>query len=173
MKIEEVNLSQIRPDRVQLLVDALRSGQFKQGYNRLAYKTYHYDDVTGVLQEGEDAEYCCLGVACEVAIANGAPVSAKWDAERMGIRRKTYGEMFRSAAQLPAAVAEWFGFVHASDNHPTGDPVLVSPLAVDVASVFNDSKRWDFEKIADLFEFTYVLQGHLEDGFTYNEIGVP
>lgn len=43
-------------------VEALESGRYKQGSSYLATI---------------DNEYCCLGVACEVAIENGVPVQKK------------------------------------------------------------------------------------------------
>lgn len=41
----------------QVWLDALRSGNYKQGRSRLKYKEKHEEEI----------RYCCLGVLCEVA----------------------------------------------------------------------------------------------------------
>lgn len=48
-------------NRIKTWITFLRSGKYKQGKGRLAYKA----DVTNE----KELNYCCLGVACEVAIA--------------------------------------------------------------------------------------------------------
>lgn len=51
---------------IQLWIDALESGRFLQGNGFLALR-----DAEGRMR------FCCLGVACEVAIANGVEISRR------------------------------------------------------------------------------------------------
>jgi hypothetical protein len=55
----------------RLWVDALRSGEYKQGQGGLAQLTIQ-DEIV----------YCCLGVLCEVAIKSGLPL-VKDDSENI------------------------------------------------------------------------------------------
>ena len=83
--------------RIKLLVEALRSGEYKQARDALRVGN----------------RYCCLGVACDVYRKETG--SGEW------IRSK-YGPRFMSfldeVAGMPSAVAGWYGL--------TGNPVLVS-----------------------------------------------
>jgi hypothetical protein len=49
----------VNRERVALLVEALESGQYEQGRWSLS----------------KDGKFCCLGVACEVARANGLSIT--------------------------------------------------------------------------------------------------
>src|SRR5687767_2414328 len=55
MKIEDLDLTQVNISAVQEWINALRSGNYRQGKNALARST------------AEGTEYCCMGVACEIA----------------------------------------------------------------------------------------------------------
>lgn len=124
-------------ERVQLLVDALRSGEYTQ--------------TTGELER--DGRNCCLGVACRVAIKNGLDVAVNiLDGE---VRYDGNG------AQLPNSVKAWYDF-EGSDPY-----IQVSPDDVDeenkdfartpvYATTANDDFDLDFNKIADAFERTYI-----------------
>lgn len=106
---------EIDETRMRLLVSALKSGQYPQ--------------VKGVLtQVNEDAVvqgHCCLGVACEVAIANGLPVqklvATESDFEaNPDLAESTVEEILNDfgscviydghAGDLPLSVSEWYGF---------------------------------------------------------------
>lgn len=64
--------------------EALRSGKYKQGRNTLRYSD----------------EFCCLGVACDIAIENGVALTVAQD---------EYGEWTYGgkADVLPPSVQEW------------------------------------------------------------------
>lgn len=68
-------------------LDALKSGEYHQTYTFLAKKTNRWG-------------YCCLGVACEVAIKEGIPLKVK----KRG-RRKCYGESEEQGV-LPVELVE-------------------------------------------------------------------
>lgn len=119
-------------ERVQLLVDALRSGEFQQGQCRL----------------NRNETLCCLGVACEVAIRHGVTV-----------RREEYSDSYDrwveydgEIAYPPSSVTAWFGF---TDN----DPMLFSPTGEPSrATWMNDERDYSFAQIADAFERTFLAE---------------
>lgn len=80
----EANGNTLNRDRIQLWLEALRSGEYRQ--------------VHGTL--GSEGGYCCLGVACEVAIKNGPVVNRRLD----GV--VSYDG---SSNLLPNSVVDWFG----------------------------------------------------------------
>lgn len=134
--------------RAKAWVEALRSGQYPQGYGVL----------TRLNEPGEPASFCCLGVLCELAIADGAPVRV----ENYGSRAYD-GE----TGGLPLSVRRWAGL----DN---GNPVIqrwTEPEPCGVCGVVhenreggltaaaaNDTRRYDFNKIADLIEKTFLSE---------------
>lgn len=81
-------------ERVKLLVDALRSEDYRQGRNQLRLND----------------RYCCLGVACDIAAKNGV---GHWSGESIIV--SDYSD--ESTVQLPDGVRDWFGFRQA-------DPVI-------------------------------------------------
>lgn len=135
-------------ERVQMLVDALRSGQYAQASNQLAY-------IGG---DGGD-RFCCLGVAMEIAIANGCPITYRDDddPDRNGQATRFYLDAEGNNEEtnvLTYAAMEWYGF------HDTNPDLTVSRemnvKGRETASELNDSARWDFAKIADAFEATFL-----------------
>lgn len=127
--------------RVQLLVDALRSGEYVQGNGAL------HD----IMPNGS-SKFCCLGVACQVAIKNGLPLHTE-----LRSRGMMYGDNLNEmrGGVLPDTVAEWFGFDDYSPD--ILDAVAGQTLAVDA----NDGLRWDFNRIADGFERAYITHPEL------------
>jgi len=139
-------------DRIRKFVAALRSGEYPQ--------------TIGALQRTSDRVgpigFCCLGVACEVAIQDGLELQkfdliGQPDLVRYGTTLKDC-----SGDVLPTEVAEWYGF---QDENPK----LVMPVKTDAylfmdvdrerqvrATTLNDSRRFDFNEIADAFERTYL-----------------
>lgn len=77
-------------ERVKLLVDALRSGDFRQARNRL---------------RDDDDKMCCLGVACEVARISDAV--GYWS-NCTFVSNAVSSD--HSTSNLPSGVAEWYGF---------------------------------------------------------------
>lgn len=115
-------------------VKALRSGMYLQGHQRLAYLDYE-----GV------PRYCCLGVACEVAIENG--LRLKVAADVYGEHTKTYNG---SVGLLPTETMEWLGLPRFDPKLDFGDGLVIS------ASKANDDRRFDFDTIANAIERTYL-----------------
>lgn len=128
-------------ERIQLLVDALRSGKFRKTTGFLAKRV------------GKSKRYCCLGVGCEVARRNGLAVKSEyvdvlgkyryWAAQADGIWSSELG-------RLPSAVADWYGI--------SGNPLLKSPdgISEGLAIDLNDEENLPLAKIADWFEATYL-----------------
>lgn len=125
-----------RRRRIQLWVDALRSGKYRQ--------------TTGMLHR-KNGGYCCLGVACDVYRLETERGS--WD-----VRNACEGadgadfvvKSDRDAAVMPSDVRRWFGF-------DTSDPEVLMPDG-DTArlAILNDENRFRFKKIAQLIEKTYL-----------------
>jgi len=125
---------------IQKWVDALRSGKYIQGRNQLAYVT----------SETGENRYCCLGVACELAIENGVKLS----------RTKLFGDSayglyaygpFEETLRLPEAVVIWLGTQNADQSLLDQDPKCGGRQL----SVVNDA-GFDFDYIANLIEREYL-----------------
>lgn len=82
------------------LVTALRSGEYPQGRGAL-----RWNDT-----------YCCLGVACEVAVRHGVIAPATKGVTVLDSTRYYYGPE-RDYAYLSKAVMEWFGFDDRAPQH--------------------------------------------------------
>ena len=128
----------VNKERVQLLVNALRSGEFEQGKGSLKLpnegKTY----------------YCCLGVATEVALRNGLRIEvpeAEVDEEGndLNVEERAY-PWGQSDQILCTPVMEWYGF-----SYP--DPELRATYR---ATAWNDDFDASFDTIADMFEDTFI-----------------
>ena len=121
---------------IRLWVDALRSGDYAQCHNAL-------NDGKG---------FCCLGVACEVAIRSGVDVLR--GTEEIGHSDdgtpKTRATYDNNGGYPPSAVREWLGL-------PEANPRLSPPDGGVTSAVFaNDSAAWTFARIADAIEHTYL-----------------
>jgi hypothetical protein len=135
----------VNKENMQLWVQALESGQYKQGQNSLAretkastwYKPWTWSDTK--------TRYCCLGVACEVARQNGVnlPKTTRYETVRYG----KYATM-----TLPAEVVQWLD-VASSDPY-------VAPGTSAVAA--NDELRWSFAKIAAELRKMYLTEENNE-----------
>lgn len=121
-------------ERVQKLIDALRSGEFKQ--------------IKGKIKSDEG--HCCLGVACEVfkketGTGNWIQVNSLPGARiefRMNLDDWSAGDY------LPVAVRDWYGF-------DVDDPRLIAGQNdFKNATTMNDQMDWNFNQIADAFERT-------------------
>jgi hypothetical protein len=151
-------------ERIQLFTAALRSGRFQQGTGALARR------IDGTWQ------YCCLGVACEVAAENGLDLPHEDTASAGGgvLRHYTHSgrvtkdpfDDFVNYVVLPASVSDWYGF----DNH---DPDLnfddIGEVLGEVrrepvsAAEANDGHGKNFAEIADAFDATYVGSAEPDD----------
>lgn len=141
----------IDKERVRLLVAALRSGDYTQ--------------ARGTLRRDE-REYCCLGVACDVASLNGLGIG--W--------RNVIGEgcgcgdcpdrwRFDGAGDnMPPSVYNWFGFDDPDDVALVGTPydpdIAIDADSNNVTMVrANDVLEWNFNQIADALETRYLNEG--------------
>lgn len=91
-------------ERKRLLIEALRSGEFKQ--------------TRGVLKDSEG--HCCLGVACEVYLRNVGV--GKWNEDySFSCRKKCFSfvsaEYAAETGVLPYQVREWFGFTESNPRY--------------------------------------------------------
>lgn len=123
----------VNNDRVRLLVDALRSGEYKQGEGSLRRNL-----------EG-NPKFCCLGVACDIAKKNGLEIKILGDEEDDNdVFYDEEGEF------LPDSVRDWYGFV---DMDPIVDTELHGKI---LATEANDTYELDFPAIAKAFEDEYL-----------------
>lgn len=127
----------INTARVELLVRALESGEYRKG--------------TGLLHKITDKgeEWCCLGVACDIAARGGCQV----------IREMFNGaECFGGERQvLPPSVMRWFGFEESKPQLLREDGIPVT------ATMWNDhgpdgknAPEDDFTRIAAAFRRTFL-----------------
>ena len=109
-------------------VAALRSGEYKQGFEQLK-------DCNG--------NFCCLGVLSDLAEKEGIVESVQEEIgpRAFGYRTKGSENSFKFGT-LPKAVMDWAGL--DSDNPIIGDN--------NRATYCNDVCRMSFNKIADLVE---------------------
>ena len=133
--------------RVRMLVNALLSGEFKQGRGLLKQ------------QAGKRELYYCLGVACEVynkwAKRNGKR-QLKLTADPDSEGKECYLYNGHSSV-LPYEVQRWFGF-------DSNDPVFESKFLEEItATTLNDDKKYNFKRIAKAFENTFIK------GVTWNK----
>lgn len=122
-------------------VEALRSGKYEQG--------------TGALTTGS-GRYCCLGVLCDLAVADGAiepPIVVEAGMLAYGTRGET--------EHLPRLVQLWAGLEQHSPE------VLVDPDEGSWQELveLNDNTGLNFHEIADLIEAQDKdWEGHYGEG---------
>ena len=117
-------------ENIQKLVHELRTTEKLQGQDYLASR----------------GTYCCMGIACEIALSNGV----KLDVYRPSAGRPVW--YYNSLYTLPKEVQDFYGF----DN---SDPALFAEDGeLSCASELNDLKNYSFTRIADAFERTYLSE---------------
>lgn len=121
-------------DNILLWVEALESGDYEQGFEKLHLRR----------PDGRET-FCCLGVACVVAIANGVPLKVEssnpvWEFESAQISYDYDAEL------LPPKVVEWLGL-------PASNPILIDRCATE----WNDVDEADFDGLARLIREEYGL----------------
>lgn len=94
----------------KLWVEALRSGRFQQGRERL--KTINN-------------EFCCLGVACEISGLGAWTEGGLY----------AVGEIDRSATILPTAVRDWLGLVNNASNYEDGQLTVHNDAGASFAEI--------------------------------------
>lgn len=122
---------------IQLWVDALRSGEF--------------DQCQDVLHKQEDG-YCCLGVACEVAIQDGLPLErrpSEWDhalVVEYGVRGQFDPQL------LPLQVQEWAGLDGGSGVDLPG---ITTYHGFHISLIDLNDSGLTFDQIADVIEWYF------------------
>lgn len=119
-------------------VEALRSGKYKQGYGCLA--AIHTD-----LEGKKTEEYCCLGVACEVAIENGLKIET-FVTKGAFHEYKAYGHKEESSV-LPHQVIQWLGMASANGSYFPDENADLTTLIEK-----NDGRHNSFDAIANIIE---------------------
>jgi len=121
-------------------------------YNLINIKKWHDGLVSGYYQQGsgtlvKDSLYCCLGVACHLAIKDGAPLLEVDDEDGHGFERVAANYM--ETDTLPPEVKEWLGIQQ-------GDPELATESDGYVtASSLNDEAVYNFAQIAECIVRTW------------------
>ena len=153
----------VNKERVQLLVDALRSPEFagKQGKHRLS------SELTSKITNKQDVmqyKHCCLGVACIVAKRAGLNVLfvPRTEPEPVGDGSATQTYLSWSGVNsygashtaLPEAVLAWYGFDEYDPELRFGRSDETQP-----ASWLNDDLNMTFNQLASAFERTYLRDG--------------
>lgn len=137
-------MPEVNKKRVRLWVDALRSGEYEQTQAIL---------LTGTGSGG--LRFCCLGVACEVALKHGS-LPMRRDGVEYVVTETDGGEHDDHGQELPVVVKDWFGFTHTNPHlqvppgSDIGDDEKVTAIGL------NDDHEWDFNRIADAVEYTYL-----------------
>lgn len=103
-------------------VAALRSGKYKQGRYFL----------------NSEGKFCCLGVACEVAIENGVELTKETVLDSDNVACIAYNGEYQ---YLPTPVIQWLGLSYNSRHINAGSYLVL----------LNDSST-TFDKIAELIE---------------------
>lgn len=124
-------------DRVRKLVRVLRTTKRKQGTGNLAK-----------ILTPRQKSYCCLGIACEMAIKEGLEVDRE-------VERYAHANVVRyggTTTTLPKLVMDWFGFEDF-------DPTLIDESEIrTTATDLNDERNYNFKRIAAAFERTYLSE---------------
>lgn len=139
----------MRQDVKEKWVAALRSGEYEQTKGYLG-RTVTKDDGTQVMG------YCCLGVLCQVAVAEGV-IEAPYEAEEGHCVTLVYAGY--EEVELPYMVRDWAGLdrVDPEVRTPEGAGDLTSfmgtgqPNRTTLASL-NDADGFTFAQIADVIE---------------------
>lgn len=129
----------MNPQIKQRWVEALRSGEYKQG--RCALRSVGPDG---------DEQFCCLGVLADLAARDGID---GWHPPEPGgeLYRWRYGDdSFSWTGALPTVVSEWAGTSNSNTLVRVPDPPF-RDQPVDLITL-NDSLEWSFEQIADVIE---------------------
>lgn len=152
----QMTAEQVR--HVQLLVAALRSGQFTQVKSNLSYVKFDHNPESTTYGK-VTAKDCCLGVACKVAMGNGVPLFTTFinqASEVAGfIQYGSHPSMHMEQTALPGVVSDWYGFRDQNPYLLRPEPETPNKLTISAAGA-NDNEEWTFDEIADGFERSYV-----------------
>lgn len=108
-------------------IEALRSGKFEQ--------------TQGWLRNHEG--YCCLGVACELALEAGIIEESYFD------DNSEYASYDGEDTELPEVVAEWLGLTNPAGRY---EPETPDPDVECWGLTWDNDKGKTFDEIADIIE---------------------
>lgn len=133
---------QMNQDIAKRWSDALRSGEYEQGYSYLCSVDIRYigDEIVST-----PSAYCCLGVLCELAVKAGVVEGRQTDT---GYRYGTADDFDKFHAEsgiLPEAVRVW---ADINDYNPT----FSTDDGTHSAAYLNDKMNCKFPEIADLID---------------------
>lgn len=141
--METLELTPEQRRRMKLLVKTLKSRKYRQTTHKLA----RYDRIA------RRRKFCCLGVACEVAIADGLNLSVERDSENNIYSYNGNLEI------LPREVVSWYGFDTSNPNLKTDSADIPEHRrGLMTAAELNDEYGWTFRQIADALVKTYNLE---------------
>jgi hypothetical protein len=132
-------------------IEALESGNYQQiqGHLRMPKE-----------ENGTPARYCCLGVACEVAIKEGA-----YKAEPFGAVGYINDKGDDHYGTLPKEVVEWLGVLN--ENPPILIPskyrldgrqaLYEMPGSTQASCVLVNDRGYTFQQIAKMLRETYLV----------------
>lgn len=134
----------IDKERLQLGLDALRSGNYQQARGSLCKV-----DTYGV------RTYCCLGVLIDVAIKNGLDTVTEYVAHNgvAYVDPENVGRATREWTLLPKSVQDWYGFDSHGPSVTNEDHEYPAEL-----TQLNDEEHRDFAYIADAIEATFMRE---------------
>ena len=129
----------INKERLQLGLDALRSGRYEQAQGSLCK-----------IDDGKRS-YCCLGVLTDVALKNGIGRIEEFVAPD-GVAYRVPGTGECQWSVLPEPVRMWYGF----DSKIPSVVVDDDKGWTEEVTILNDGEGWGFHRIADAIEATFM-----------------
>lgn len=133
-------------DKARLLTAALRSGEYPQ--TRMALCLVK---AAGDAPDDAPVGFCCLGVACEVAMANGVEMTT----EIKGATKFYNG----GSAYMPQAVVDFFGFKnsHGASYTENGPVLMTTSKGLKGSLAQANDTGVPFDEIADLIDANYEI----------------
>lgn len=141
---DTIRQAKLKPAVKELWLQALRSGDYKQGHGKLKTRAY-----------GGTVEHCCLGVLCDLAAQQGV-VPFRYAA--VSIEVVGCEGLWRFGQQedhllLPKEVTQWaFESDIERDNWLNRNPLVVHQKQAIGLSELNDTRHLPFTEIADVIE---------------------
>lgn len=137
-----MNDIKLKPEIKTRWVEALRSGEYRQGRNVLRH------------QSSAGVTHCCLGVLCEIALEDGIVTRISDDASNgTAIWTDSAGYQL-SALPTSPAVVEWAlgSFDRDAGVNTVSNLTLVLADGSHTLTGINDAGKHTFAEIADLIE---------------------
>lgn len=124
-------------ENIQKWVDALESGKFVQTQGALRRNSFDNDD--------KEVQFCCLGVACEVARANGIRLDLAKESSDYTWIDNDWEDPSTDDGKLPELVCDWLG---VEDPNPL--------LNGETCIALNDDQELSFPEIAQRIKETFL-----------------